>query len=74
MASAVRRVRDSGVQTHCAGRGSRRARAWYIGTCATSVSGHSDTSIVPYSIARSFSATRAWRINQSPVSSIIPRC
>ena len=52
-----------------AGRGSRAARARYIGTSATSASGQSGTSIVPYSIARAFSSTRAWRISQKRVGS-----
>ena len=39
----------------------------YIGACATRLSGHRFTSSTPYSVARSFSATIAWRISQKLV-------
>src|SRR5205823_6348836 len=70
IASAVRRVRDSGVTFQAAGRGSLAASARYIGACSSRLVSHSGTSMMPYRMARAFSSTMAWRISQSPVSVI----
>ncbi len=62
-----RRVRDKGVTIQRAGCGRRAARARYSGAWVTRLSGQSGTSMVPYSIARAFSSTKAWRMSQKRV-------
>ena len=57
-----------GVTIQTAGRGSLAASARYIGACSSRLVSHSGTSMTPYSMARAFSSTIAWRISQNRVS------